>query len=337
MHFQVEYNNIKESYKDYKPYFEMHRESIEGLFRHYLNQGKGSEVEAFLNEEHDDPEIIGEFKQKFIYNSTLCLFRSFDLLLSHITLDAKNFHTWSNVTAYYSKFYLIKAVNFLLQRGYIELKRGDKPLKGRNDCKFYFFLLDGGYRIFSEGTREFNYLKSKGNGSHQKWWTLMETIKDIKGIESFERVGFLLDKYWINPQIRNEINYSLEYLEGFRELEWFDSNLKDHHRILRGSNNNFTSMSNFFANTPPEDCDLGDYYTDIKVILWESILCYLELYKDLIGENQIFRIDNLFELLDIHGVKSLNPNVYSSIKQIISDIFENNVDPFADEDEDPFS
>lgn len=99
---------------------------------------------------------------------------------------------------------------------------------------------------------------------------------------------------------------------------------------MRGNNNNFTSMSNFFANTSPEDWEMGDYYTDVRVILWESILCYLELYKDLIGKNQIFRIDNLFELLDIHGVNATNPNVSSSIKEIISDIFEEN-------EEDPFS
>ncbi|MDK8193313.1 hypothetical protein QP794_24805 [Paenibacillus sp. UMB7766-LJ446] len=332
MQFQVEYSKIKDSYKGYKPYFETHRESVESLFRHYLIQGKGSDFEAFLNEKHDDMEVIDEFKQKFIYSSTLCLFRSFDLLLSLITLDAKNFHTWSDVTAYYSKFYLIKAVNFLLQRGYIELKKDGKPLKDKNDSKFYFFLLEDGYKVFSQGTPEFNHLKSKGSGSHQTWWTVMESLRDINGIESFERVGFLLDKHWINPKTRNEINYSLEYLEGFRELEWFDSNLTNHHRFRRGDSRDFTSMNSYFANTSPEDCDIGDYYTDVKVILWESILCYLELYKDLIGTNQIFRIDNLFELLDIHGIKTLNSDVSSSVIQIISKLFEEELDPFAFDD-----
>ncbi|GAQ17857.1 hydrolase [Oceanobacillus picturae] len=86
--------------------------------------------------------VHDEIRQKLVYHSTLCFFRSFDLMLAYISLNDKRFHTWSEVTAYYSKFYIIKAISFLLQRGFVTIdfdKRG-KLVDAKYDSNFYFFI-----------------------------------------------------------------------------------------------------------------------------------------------------------------------------------------------------
>ncbi|GAQ17858.1 haloalkane dehalogenase [Oceanobacillus picturae] len=154
-------------------------------------------------------------------------------------------------------------------------------------------------------------------------WKLLETIKGIGGIENkFDRVGVLLDHNWTNPKQRNQINYSLKYLEGFRELDWFDANLKGHHSWRYKDQRDFTSMDNFFKHNNPEDIDLGDYYTDFRVYLWESLMCYLEIYKDLIGLNSIFRIENIHYLLEIHEINETMPKLSCSMKNMINKILE---------------
>ncbi|MCG7406594.1 hypothetical protein MH117_04125 [Paenibacillus sp. ACRRX] len=111
MKFTVDYSELKEQYKNFTPYFEMHRESINQLFEEFLQQSNSQGINDYLQGTNDQ-DILNEIRQKLVYHSTLCFFRSFDLMLAYISLDDRNFHTWSEVTAYYSKFYIIKAINF---------------------------------------------------------------------------------------------------------------------------------------------------------------------------------------------------------------------------------
>ncbi|MCG7406595.1 hypothetical protein MH117_04130 [Paenibacillus sp. ACRRX] len=210
-------------------------------------------------------------------------------------------------------------------------------MDNKKDTNFYFFYNKSGFNIYNSNSEQYKELRFNPDtkykyGSHQIWWRLLETVKDIEGIDKFDRVGFLLDHNWTNPQLRNQINYSLEYLEGFRELDWFDANLKGHHSWRNKDQRDFTSMDNFFKRTNPEDADLGDYYTDLRVYLWESLMCYLEIYKDLIGANSIFKIENLFYLMDVHEINKSMPEVFSSIKNMINELFEIE----TEEDELPF-
>ncbi|MGE7907525.1 hypothetical protein ACQKNS_24455 [Peribacillus sp. NPDC094092] len=322
MELKTDYAILKQDYECFKPYFEMHRQSIEKLFYHYLNQGNSKDLNVFL-ERNTDKEITNEFKQKFIYNSTVCFYRSFDLFLALITLESRKFNTWSEVTAYYSKFYIIKAICFLFQRGYIVMKSYDKePLKDKNDKKFFFYF-DTKLQLFNQKNTEYNELFKNGIGSHQVWWALLNSLKGVDGIKN-ERFNFVLDQYLTNPSIRNEVNYSLEYLEGFHELEWFDSNIQERFNRINYPTSNirdFTSKERYYQNTHPEEIDEGDYYTDIRVYIWESLLCYLEVFRDLLGDNFLLRKENIEYLLEVHRIKEINSSLEINIKSDLERIF----------------
>lgn len=325
----MEYSALKEQYRNFEPYFEMHRESINHLFEQLLSQGDTQELNEYL-QRTGDQDVHNEIRQKLVYHSTLCFFRSFDLMLAYISLNDKRFHTWSEVTAYYSKFYIIKAICFLLQRGYVTINfdKREKLVDNKNDSNFYFLYNSSGFKTYNSSTSLYKQLRAEPNtnrnyGSHQIWWKLLETVKDINGIDNkFERVVFLLDHNWTNPKQRNQINYSLEYLEGFKELDWFDANLEGHHSWRYKDQRDFTSKEKFFEYVNPEDIDLEDYYTDLRVYLWESLMCYLEIYKDLIGQNSIFRIENIHYLLEIHEINETIPRLSCSMKNMINEIFE---------------
>ncbi|PGS49897.1 hypothetical protein [Bacillus sp. AFS041924] len=316
MKLNTDYEILKQDYECFKPYFELHRQSIEKLFYHYLNQGNSKDLNEFF-EKNLDKEITNEFKQKFIYNSTVCFYRSFDLFLALVTLESRKFNTWSEVTAYYSKFYIIKAICFLFQRGHMVLNSlGSRPLNDKNDKKFFFYF-DTKLQLFNHKTPEYKELFKNGKGSHQVWWSLLNSLKGIVGIKN-ERFNFVLDQYLTNPSIRNEVNYSLEYLEGFHELEWFDSNIQDRFNRMNYTDSNklrdFTSKERFYQNTHPEQIDEGDYYTDIRVFIWESLLCYLEIFKDLLGDNFLLKRENIEYLLEAHQFKEISTSLEDSMK-----------------------
>ncbi|KAA0761716.1 hypothetical protein [Bacillus sp. TE8-1] len=320
MKCEIEYEDLKKDYNGFQPYFEVNRGSVEKLFLHYLTQGNSNDFNTFLKQ-NTDMAVSNEFKQKFIYNSTLCFYRAFDLFLALLTLKSRKFSTWSEVTAYYSKFYIIKAICFTFQRGYMVLNTSkNEPLKNKNDKKF-FFTFDSGIQVYNQKTIEYKLLFENNLGSHQVWWTLLETLKGVKGLRN-QRFQFLLDQSLSNPAIRNEVNYSLEYLEGFNELEWFDTNIKE--RFNRNStlfyHKDFTSKDRYFYNIHPEDIDEGEYYTDLRVFIWESLLCYLEITKDLLGENFLLKMDNIVALLDEHHIKDIDSSLENNMKMALQQI-----------------
>ncbi|CAM4015261.1 hypothetical protein [Saccharibacillus endophyticus] len=337
MTFTINYSKLKDEYKDFSPYFETHRQSLNLLFETLLNQQDSNAINSYLSQAPNQ-NIMNEIKQKLVYSSTLCFFRAFDLFLAYITLEDKKFKTWSEVTGYYSKFYIIKAINSLLLRGYevIDYDKRGQLVDSRRDGSFYFAFDNNGFNLYNSTKIEYQQLQkdpqtNQRYGSHQLWWRLLETITDIKGIEKFSRLNYLLDQNWTNPKLRNQINYSLEYLEGFQELDWFDANLKGHHSWNSKDNRDFTSMKNFFKNTDPEDIDMGDYYTDLRVYLWESIMSYLEIYKDVLGTNRIFRIENINYLMQAHETDKAVPEASKNMKKMINELFGIEIE------EDPFS
>jgi len=320
MKLKINYEDLKKDYSGFKPYFEVNRQSVESLFFHYLKQGSSEELNEFLRQSNDD-KVFEEFRQKFVYNSTLCFYRAFDLFLALLTLESNKFETWSEVTAYYSRFYIIKAICFLFQRGHIVLKSSvEEPLKNKHDHKLLLFFNDN-IQVYNKKTTEYKDLFQNSTGSHQVWWTLLDTLKEVNDLGN-QRLSFLLDQSLSNPVIRNQVNYSLEYLEGFNELEWFDSNIKERFRRIgyTTSNRDFTSKSRYFQDTHPEDIDEGDYYTDLRVFIWESILCYLEITRGLLGKNFLFKAENIEALLEVHHIKDLNPTLESNMRVEINTI-----------------
>ncbi|MFP7486287.1 hypothetical protein SFC65_19175 [Priestia filamentosa] len=323
MKFKANYQDLKEDYTGFKPAFENHRQSVENLFFHYLKQFSSEHLNKLM--EKQDSEFYEVFRQRFVYNSAACFYRSFDLFLGLITLKSNKFITWSEVTAYYSRFYIIKAICFLLQRGQIVLNTSrEDPLKHNRDWKTFFLFNDNkNIRVYHQFSKGYQSLLKGGKGSHQIWWSILETLKEIEGLEN-ERLSFLLDQSVTNPKIRNEVNYSLEYLEGFNELEWFDSNMKERFRRMDDgiSDRDFTSKERYFHNIHPEDIDQGDYYTDLRVFIWESILCYLEIAKDLLGKTFLLKVEKISDLLNVHNIQDINPHLANNMKKEIVKILD---------------
>src|SRR5262249_39351087 len=124
-----------------------------------------------------------------------------------------------------------------------------------------------GKRVTCYGQKTLQLLSRRfgKGGSHEIWWSLMECLKRPTDYP-VDEMGFVLSRFAFNPQARNNMNYSFEYLfGGFNELEWAESGAKQmmsHFMPARRADQDFTDIDRFFVNVDPESADVGDFYGD---------------------------------------------------------------------------
>jgi hypothetical protein len=147
------------------------------------------------------------------YRSAAAFHRSLQLFLGFLTLDRHCYRTWSQVSAYYSRFYFLQALLNLC--GCTCLNVPTEPKK-TGSAVIYF----DGKGIQHAHVRKLQ--KAFNKSSHELWWSVMEAMKTPD--YPIEHLSFILSRLTFNPEQRNRINYSFDYLSGgFNELDWFDS------------------------------------------------------------------------------------------------------------------
>ena len=55
------------------------------------------------------------------------------------------------------------------------------------------------------------------------WWALFSQMQYVTDFPDTDEVAFVLSDAYYNAKTLNEITNSERYLEGFPELEWFDT------------------------------------------------------------------------------------------------------------------
>ncbi len=60
------------------------------------------------------------------------------------------------------------------------------------------------------------------SGSHQRLWSLFMRLGTLDDYPELDQLQYVLSALVINPDTKNQINYSYDFLEGFTELERLD-------------------------------------------------------------------------------------------------------------------
>jgi len=254
------------------------------------------------------------FRQRVFYRSSTAFYRSLELFLGFLTLERECFRTWARVTGYYSRFYFLQAFLNLLQATYVYIN-------GR-----YAVMLSDGRRIHYRDQQSLPKTMQV-RGSHEQWWRLMEAVKHPRDYP-VDNIEMVIGRLGFNPKERNEINYSFEYLEGFPELEWFDSGARQmlsHFSPRRRRDSDVTDIERFFEECDPEGVDAGDFYTDDGATLWSYLATYLKLLKELGFEQRFIRTETMAALAEVHlAIRSpqLMTGIVTTASGILSDGFD---------------
>jgi hypothetical protein len=239
-------------------------------------------------------------------------------MLAYLTLEQKPFTSWAHVTAYYSRFYIIKAIlNFFL----INNVRLDK--NRMHDGKTREFVVYTAMdRVKINRTGPLKKLWNVESGSHRIWWALFQQMDYVMDFPHVDGAKFILSDAYFNPGSRNAVNYSENYLDGFIELEWFDTSTEQmlsHLATWRPRRDrDITDIDAFFEGFDPEACDEGDFYGDEVQIVWTSIRVYLELLKATGIQQQFVTKEKLFALLG-RLVQDEYPRLSEGIRTSIAD------------------
>jgi len=146
------------------------------------------------------------------YRSATAFHRALQLFSGFLTLDRHCYRTWSQVTAYYSRFYFLQALLNLC--GCTCLNVPIEP-KGNAAAVLYF---DGkSIRHIPVNKLPKAFRKS----SHELWWSVMEAMKTPE--YPVEHLSFILSRLVFSPEQRNRINYGFEYLSGGGATNWIGS------------------------------------------------------------------------------------------------------------------
>lgn len=316
--FPISFADLTSRYQSFNPHFEHHRSSFEQFFAPLLKNNNLSEVEKILN---SDDALSQELLQRHFYMSSTSFYRSFQLFLAYLTLDKNRYNTWAEVTGYYSRFYFIQAFINLLQSTLIYMPN---KLDVKNNKERNFIIYNTGNRI-----RLLNLNKTGGfekiRGSHQRWWHLFHELESLTDYP-VEEIDFILSDYYFNPDKRNEVNYSHDYLKGFIELEWFDialDNMMAHYNVCsqERQDRDITNIDRFFEGCDPEYCDPADFYADDAQILWYSIKIYLLLIKTLNINQDFITFEKLESISRIH-LHSTLPTIFEGIINSCREILE---------------
>lgn len=291
--FPTSFARLKTNYRHFSPRFETHRASfndwLTGL-SHHLSSPSADSLQTTLTDQRGRPARA--LLQRHFYWSATCFVRAFYLFLGYLVLDRRGMDSWARVTGYYSRFYVAKAMCHLFLAGwvYLEPKPGSPIRKGN------YFLYTGtqGVRLIPAG--QTGALQARG--SHQQWWQLYDQLRHVAGLP--QSVISSLHQFDFTADERNDLNYSEKWLEGFPELEWFDTTpeqMAAHASFARPrADRDFTSLSKFFAGYDPESADEADYYTDPILSLWHPLLGYLDCLEALSIKQTILTYDRLIAL-----------------------------------------
>ena len=264
------FDNLRATWRSFTPQFEFHR----GHPDDDLEQNELTDLPTALN----DVDGMAWLKQRLFYRCTSCFYRALDLFLATLTLQRRSFRTWSDVTAYYSRFYSIQAIMNLLLTSYFR----------HHGSEILIYYTGTEARVLT--ARDLPPPIRNTRGSHERWWLLMETIKvpmDYPG----QHLGFVLSRAYYDPTQRNTINYGFDYTwGGFPELNWCDTDVRNmmahFHPDVR-EDKDITNEARFFANDDPEWADLADFGGDPIQVVWLSLLTIMELITAL-GIQQFF-------------------------------------------------
>lgn len=249
------------------------------------------------------------FKQRMFYRSATAFHRTLQLFLGFLTLDGHCYRTWSQVTAYYSRFYFVQA--FLNLCGSTCL---NVPIAAKKNAAAVLYFDGNGIRHIPVDKLP----KAFHKGSHELWWSLMEAMKTPE--YPVEHLSFILSRLVFSPEQRNRINYSFEYLSGgFNELDWFDSGpdqMLNHFMPRPRMDEDITDIDRFFEGVNPEDADEGDFYGDEAQILWCSLIGYLQLVKSLGFSQSFLKTETILALCDLH-IGAEYPNTIQGIARSV--------------------
>jgi hypothetical protein len=287
--FPPSFELLKEAYAGFTPQWESNRDSFDGTMQKWLET---QELEQLLTTVNRD-EGPRWFKQRMFYRSATAFYRSLQLFLAYLTLDRRCYRTWSQVTAYYSRFYFLQA--FLNLCGCTCL---NVPVESKGTINALIFF-DGKcvqHRLVSKLPKAF------GKASHEIWWSMMEAFKSPQ--YPIEHLPLILSRLVFNPDQRNRVNYSFDYLVGgFNELDWFDSGasqMLSHFMPHPRQDEDITDIDRFFEGTNPEDADVGDFYGDEAQIIWCSLLGYLQFVNSLDFAQSFIKTETIVALCDLH-------------------------------------
>jgi len=259
-----------------------------------------------------------QLKQRHFYRSATSFYRAYDLFLAFLALQRSQFGSWAEITGYYSRFYFIQSFLNLLQASWFGMEDSipREGLANPNDRKFFAFNT-GSQVIFLRERELLNAIGLRDRlGSHAIWWKLYECLGALETYPQLESLEFVLSNGYFNVEKRNEVNYSHEYIRGFPELEWFDTdvrNMMGHFRFQSPrSDRDITDINRFFEDIPDEDADEGDFYSDEAQMLWCSIDCYLRVLRALQIQQSFITQEKLEALAEAH-LRNVLPRMCSGI------------------------
>lgn len=316
--FPVTVARLRDIYSQATIRFEYHRLSFSDVLSESPDEDTPSAVEEALTERSAaTPRPTTDLIQRHFYWSAACFYRSFYLMLAYFSLERKPMSSWAHVTAYYSRFYIIKALLNLFFTNIVKLDSKAKGDKKRPMILIYL-TMDGVKTMYAKKAE--SLLKTRG--SHQIWWALFDQMKHIPDFPDTDGSQFALSNMYFNHANRNAINYSERYLEGFPELEWFDSSevqMFNHMDIRRPrADHDITNIDSFFSDIDPEDADEGDFYGDDAQIVWHGVRVYLELLSLLKCRQTFVTREKLFGLLDRFGEKEY-PILCGGIRKAVAE------------------
>lgn len=303
--FPPSFEALKCFYADFTPQWESSRDSFEVRIQESL---KTIQLEDFVAGLNRDPGLRW-FKQRMFYRSTTAFHRALQLFLGFLTLDGHCYRTWSQVTAYYSRFYFVQA--FLNLCGSTCL---NVPIASKGNAAAVLYFEGKNIRHI----RVDKLPKAFHRGSHELWWSVMEAMKTPE--YPIEHLSFILSRLVFSPEQRNRINYSFEYLSGgFNELDWFDSGpdqMLNHFMPRPRMDEDITDIDRFFEGVNPEDADEGNFYGDEAQILWCSLIGYLQFVKSLGFSQGFLKTETILALCDLH-IGAEYPNIIQGIAQSV--------------------
>jgi hypothetical protein len=297
--FPPNLESLQEAYNGFRPKWEHNRRSFEREAAAHIQANGLDACEASLNTD----DGFDWYRQRMFYRSAAAFYRSLQLFLGSLTLDRHCYKTWTEVTAYYSRFYFIQAfLNLLLSTH-----------QSVDERAFIFF---DGKRINCIASKKLP--KAFRTGPHEIWWSLMEAMKSPN--YPCDNLGFILSRLVYNPEQRNTVNYGFEYhYGGFIELDWFDSGAKQMLSQFAPQlrpDEDITDINRFFGDQDLASCDEADFYSDAAQITWCSLMGYLQVLKALRFEQEFVTTEKILTLCDLH-IGSEYPHLIQGIAKSV--------------------
>ncbi len=293
---------LQEVYAGFVPSFEMRRESLSEYVRNKLSEiSPTSNADAIRAPTGHSLSCDVDLLQRHFAWSATCFVRAYSLLLTYVIISRRGLSSWATVTGYYSRFYSAKALANLCLASWVDVDlraSNGGPSHGKN-WKFLVYTGAEHTRLI-EGSRLPTSMVP--NASHERWWRLLDQLRHIPDLAETDPMTTALQPWPFTSERRNEVNYSDVWMEGFPELEWFDTSVEQMlaHMSFASArqDDDFTDIDRYFVGMDPESADVADYYTDPAVALWQTVIAYLDLVGILVPAQNVVTTDKLIALAE---------------------------------------